>query len=286
MGRGQALLGHYGLFNMYDWASLRRYVNCQSSVAIAAGHGTEVGGGLKLWQVSDSDLTRKLCLFTLVRTKPQMLLRETIRKTKVLFHKTLRSFKSVIFVGYQKLPRSLSLNPFLGRSGNARTYTSDQFYNEFYDMLQSDLNRIKRVDDSSMRRSRDLEREDAANTETLKKQSSQKSVAVDGEVEEKKSKGSCELEKRECLNNSKSMDEGVHDLVQKMKELEMMDTGDVEHVLDIEEALHYYSRLTSPVYLDIVDKFFTDMHTEFSVQGSSISIKRSKSKGKLGSIRL
>jgi len=122
--------------------------------------------------------------------------------------------------------------------------------------------------------------EDAANTETLRKQSS----GEDGEVEEeKKSRGSCELEKKEWLK----MKEGGNELAQKMKELEMMDTGDVEHVLDIEEALHYYSRLTSPVYLDIVDKFFTDMHTEFSVQESSVTaVKRSKSKGRLGSIRL
>ncbi|BAT91601.1 hypothetical protein LR48_Vigan05g212800 [Vigna angularis] len=205
-----------------------------------------------------------------------MLLRETFRKTKVILHKTLRSFKSVIFGGYQKLPRSLSFNPFLGRSGNATTYTSDQFYNEFYDMLQSDLNRIKRgADNSSMSRSRE-EREDAAKAESLTEESTEKSVGEVGEMEEKKSKGSRELGKKE----------GVYDLAQKMKELEMMNTGDVEHVLDIEEALHYYSRLKSPVYLDIVDKFFNDMHTEFSVQESSISVKRSKSKGRLGSIRL
>ncbi|TKY48167.1 ATP-dependent RNA helicase DDX11 [Spatholobus suberectus] len=215
-----------------------------------------------------------------------MLLRETIRKTKLLFHKTLRSFKSVIFGGYQKLPRSLSFNPFLGRSGNARTYTSDQFYNEFYDMLQSDLNRIKRSDANSVSRSREQAMGDAAaHTEILTKQSPQKSIPEDGVVEEKKSKGNCQSGKKECLN-SKGMNEGVHDLAQKMKELEMMDSGDVEHVLDIEEALHYYSRLKSPVYLDIVDKFFTDMHSEISVPQSSISIKRSKSKGRLGSSRL
>ncbi|KAK7271914.1 hypothetical protein RJT34_28185 [Clitoria ternatea] len=214
-----------------------------------------------------------------------MLLRETIRKTKVLLHKTLRNFKSVIFGGYQKLPRSLSFNPFLGRSGNARTYTSDQFYNEFYDILQSDLNRGKRSDDKSMSRSREQAMGNAANAESLtgfSKQSPQKSVHEDG-VEEKKSKGNCQLSKRESLN-SKSMKEGAHDLAQKMRELEMMDSSDVEHVLDIEEALHYYSRLTSPVYLDIVDKFFTDMHYEISVPQSSVKIKRSKSKGRIGSI--
>lgn len=82
-------------------------------------------------------------------------------------------------------------------------------------------------------------------------------------------------------NKGKNKNEGVHELALKMKELEMNDSGDVEQVLDIEEALHYYSRLKSPVYLDIVDKFFTDMHSEFSVRN-----KHSKSKGRFGAIRL
>ncbi|KAJ1376359.1 hypothetical protein SESBI_50010 [Sesbania bispinosa] len=214
-----------------------------------------------------------------------MLLRETIRKTKLLLHKTLRNFKSFIFGGYQKLPRSLSFNPFLGRSGNTRTYTSDQFYNEFYDILQSDLNRINRNGDISMSMSREHQAmADATSTTggSLAKQSSQNE---DGGVKEKKSKGNSQLGKKEDLN-SKDKNEGAHDLAQKMKELEMMDSADVEHVLDIEEALHYYSRLTSPVYLDIVDKFFTDMHSEFSLPQSSVRIKHSKSKGRLGSIRL
>ncbi|KAG5512776.1 hypothetical protein RHGRI_038823 [Rhododendron griersonianum] len=47
-------------------------------------------------------------------------------------------------------------------------------------------------------------------------------------------------------------------MAQKMKELEMMDVNDVDHVLDIEEVLHLYSRLKSPVYPDIVNKF--DLH--------------------------
>ena len=43
---------------------------------------------------------------------------------------------------------------------------------------------------------------------------------------------------------------------QKLRELEMLDMNNVEYVLDIEEVLHYYSRLTCPAYLEIVDKFF------------------------------
>ncbi|KAL3005141.1 hypothetical protein AAZX31_08G202900 [Glycine max] len=69
-----------------------------------------------------------------------MLLRETFRKTKVFFNKSFQKFWSFFFGEYQKLPRSLSFNPFLSRVGNARTHTSDQRYN---DMLQSDLGRTK-----------------------------------------------------------------------------------------------------------------------------------------------
>lgn len=224
-----------------------------------------------------------------------MLLRETIRKTKFLFHRTLRNFKCFIFGGYQKLPRSLSFNTFLGRTGNAtKAYTSDQFYNEFYDILQCDLNRINRNGDISMSRSMG---DDAASSigshvssTSFAKQSPQKNNPEDGVViKEKRNKGNPQLGmmKEELKLNSKNKNEGVHDLAQKMKEFEMLDSGDVEHVLDIEEALHYYSRLTSPVYLDIVDQFFTDMHSEFSIpQSSSVSFKHSKSKGRLGSIRL
>jgi len=65
-------------------------------------------------------------------------------------------------------------------------------------------------------------------------------------------------------------------LAQKMKELDMMDSGDLEHVLDIEEALHYYSRLKSPVYLDIVDRFFIDINSDFTLPQPSVSFKCSK----------
>ncbi|KAL0743280.1 hypothetical protein Bca4012_084793 [Brassica carinata] len=46
----------------------------------------------------------------------------------------------------------------------------------------------------------------------------------------------------------------------KIKEMYAIDTGDIEQALDVEEALHYYSRLRSPVYLNIVDKFLNDLY--------------------------
>ncbi|KAJ4833424.1 hypothetical protein Tsubulata_034351 [Turnera subulata] len=52
-------------------------------------------------------------------------------------------------------------------------------------------------------------------------------------------------------------------VAQKLKELEMMDVSNIDHVLDIEEVLHYYSRLTCPAYLELVDKFFMEIYAEF-----------------------
>ncbi|KAI3759678.1 hypothetical protein L6452_07670 [Arctium lappa] len=69
-----------------------------------------------------------------------------------------------------------------------------------------------------------------------------------------------------CSKNGQNRDV----LEQKMKELEMMDMKDEEHVLDIEEVLHYYSLLTSPIYQGLVDKFFTDMYSEFLLPQPSI----------------
>ncbi|OIW03818.1 hypothetical protein TanjilG_30094 [Lupinus angustifolius] len=217
-----------------------------------------------------------------------MLLRETIHKTKVVFHKSLRNFKSFFLGGYKKLPRSLSFNPFLGRSGNARTYTSDQFYNEFYDILQSDLNSRCLQTQSTQTKSKNWSRgspmrnSEAVSVSTgtrsnvsFAKQNTQKSIPKYGVLKENKNKGNCQVGKKGDLD-SKNKIEGGKVLAQKMKELEMMESGDIEHELDIEEALHYYSRLSSPVYLGIVDKFFMDMHSEFSLPQSSVKVKGKK----------
>lgn len=105
-----------------------------------------------------------------------------------------------------------------------------------------------------------------------------------GGKEDKKKVRSSKLSKGEEQYYYKRNGEGNYALAQKMKELEMMDVSDMEHVLDVEEALHYYSRLKSPVYLSIVDKFFMDMYSEFSLPQASASISRSKRR--FGSIRL
>jgi hypothetical protein len=124
---------------------------------------------------------RKPLIFSLHRrTKTQMLLRKTIRKTKFLLRKTLRNFKCLIYGGYQKLPRSLSFNCRSRR--NARSYTNDQFYNEFYDILQSDLNRMNINDEIKA-----MEEAEKKNVSFVK-QSPQKNIIIEDEVKERKDK--------------------------------------------------------------------------------------------------
>jgi hypothetical protein len=199
-------------------------------------------------------------------------LRKTIHKTKSFFNKRLKNFRSFFSGGYQKLPRSLSFN-FLCNMDNAKAYSSDQFYNEFYDILQSDLSTMKMFGKGKEPAMEDTAR--SGNFMCFSKQSPQRST-YEGSVRS-------QLRKKEDLN-SQNMNKGAHVLAQKMKKLDMMESGDLEHVLDIEEALHYYSRLKSPVYLDIVDRFFIDINSDLTLPQPSASFKRSKER--LGPVQL
>ncbi|KZV56101.1 hypothetical protein F511_06118 [Dorcoceras hygrometricum] len=68
----------------------------------------------------------------------------------------------------------------------------------------------------------------------------------------------------------------VHALAQKMNDLELMDVNDDEdQVSDLEEVFHYYSLITCPVYLEIVDRFFMDMYSEYIVPHLSKSVNSS-----------
>ncbi|TYI60051.1 hypothetical protein E1A91_D10G078400v1 [Gossypium mustelinum] len=92
-----------------------------------------------------------------------------------------------------------------------------------------------------------------------------------GGKEEKNKVGSSQLSKGEEQFYIKRNGGESYALAKKMKELEMMNVGDMEHVLDVEEALHYYSRLKSPAYLSIVDRFFKEMYSEIFIPPASSS---------------
>lgn len=212
----------------------------------------------------------------------QMLLNETIDKSKNLFHKILQNLKSS-FGGYKKLPKSLSLNPFSCGCGKLKNCKADQYYTQFYDEWETHLNKISKS--NAAMASKDVMKEENGCSESIvfPKQSPVKAKQEAG-LKEKKKIGSSHLGKAKESNAQDMVNSGGFALAQKMKEFEMMDAGDVEQVLDIEEALHYYSRLRSPVYVDIVDKFFTDMYSEPSIPPPPVSINNSKRR--FGSFRL
>lgn len=212
-----------------------------------------------------------------------MQLRESIQKTKKFFHKTLQNLKSLLFGGYQKLPKPATFNPFSCGNSNIKNHQIDQYYTNFCNEWECDLEKAMTRKNNGIMVSKEpiTDQNHVSNESSMKLAKSPLKKKEEGGKEEKNKK-SCQLRKGEQC--SKSMNEGSYALAQRMKELEMMDVSDVEHVLDVEEALHYYSRLKSPVYLDMVDKFFTNMYTEFSAPQAPASINNSKRR--LGSIRL
>ncbi|XP_060675983.1 uncharacterized protein LOC132805136 [Ziziphus jujuba] len=213
-----------------------------------------------------------------------MLIKETINKRKNFFHKTLQNLKSFFLGGYQKLPKSLSFNPFSCASGKLKNYKGDHYYTDFYDEWESHLDKLSKRDGNDTTASKDvMKEENTSGGNIIFPEPSPVKTKQEGGLKEKKKIGGSNLGKVK-ESNAQKMNSGGYALAQKMKELEIMDAGDVEQVLDIEEALHYYSRLKSPVYVDIVDKFFMDMYSESTIPAAPVNINHSKRR--FGSFRL
>ncbi|WCJ40749.1 hypothetical protein M5689_021657 [Euphorbia peplus] len=216
-----------------------------------------------------------------------MQLKESIAKTKFLFHKSIKNLKSVFLVRYEKLPKASSCNPFLCAGGSLKKNQMDQYYAEFCNEWECDLE--KALKSKKKKTSTDVAEEAVQGEEDYGVDDSSMKHPIMSPVKKKECGVKEEKMKkifypRKGEQASKKQNDGDYALAKKMKELEMMDVGDVDHVLDVEEALHYYSRLKSPVYLDMVDKFFTDMYKDFAVPQPSASINSSRRR--LRSIRL
>ncbi|XWS20303.1 hypothetical protein CRYUN_Cryun31cG0088900 [Craigia yunnanensis] len=208
----------------------------------------------------------------------KMLLMESIQKTKNFFHKTVKNLKSFFFVGYQQLSKPPLPDPFSCTGGSRKKHQKDRFYTNFYKEWEVGLEKAKtrkKNDTVTLKEQMRVEDECSGSFINFADKSPVKNKKQNGGKEEKKKVRSSKLSKGEEQFYYKR-NGGNYALAQKMMELEMMDVGDMEHVLDVEEALHYYSRLRSPVYLSIVDKFFMDMYSEFSVPQASASINSSK----------
>ncbi|KAJ0745452.1 hypothetical protein HanPI659440_Chr10g0398811 [Helianthus annuus] len=180
---------------------------------------------------SHSHCELSLSLSLIHTQKPsRMLLRITYSNTKRFLKSTIHTFKSYFAGGYQRLPKTPHCNPFSctgSRSGAALHATR---FNRSYRQPENSPNLIE---PSNM----NLKQPNMINSHEENTKSDEDEDENQDEVLSK------------CL------------VTRKLKELEMMDQNNVDLVVDIEEVLHYYSRLTCPVYRDIIEKFFVDMYS-------------------------
>lgn len=217
-----------------------------------------------------------------------LLLRDTISKARRLFNNTLQNFKTMLSGGYQRLPKTPPFHPF-SCGHHSKLHHSFRELESFYDdlddqwgddpheemkkkkkktMMTTTVKNIKepwgqsRLEDSyngSFMKFAGTGALRGRNHNHSRKQSEEK---VDRSIrkDEGGEPSSRSLRLEECST-----------VTERLKELELMDMSNVDHLLDIEEVLHYYSRITCPFYIDIVNKFFMEMYADVVPPTTTIS---------------
>ncbi|KAK7319993.1 hypothetical protein RJT34_04722 [Clitoria ternatea] len=232
-----------------------------------------------------------------------MLLRTSISNTKKFLQKTLDNLKSLFSPRYQKLPKTPPHNnQFSCSVDHAAPSFKDleKFYSDFTQQWDSEKgkrtrNRSKKkggVLSCPTKQKKELCNEIESFTSLNNKSSEQKKNDIEmekiEECDKRKNKRSLthqrEKEQDSSLNSKGKRGNGISIVEKTLRELEMLEKSNVDYILDIEEVLHYYSRLTCPLYLEIVDKFFIEMYSEF-FGGASAATPRTHHRMKLRSIR-
>lgn len=199
-----------------------------------------------------------------------------ISKAKKLFQKTLQSFKAMLSDGYQRLPKTPPFNPF-SCGNDPKLHNSfrelDSRYNNltdrFGDTPDKEMKKKKTVKKKMKDRRRKQNKEDPYNGSFMKFARFSSIELRDhhhtGKGEDQKTEKEEEeyKEQREEPSSNCQIVDACYTITESLKELEKMDVSNVDHLLDIEEVLHYYSRITCPLYVDIVNKFFMEMYAEF-----------------------
>lgn len=188
-----------------------------------------------------------------------MLLRSSISTTKKFFKKTLCNFKSFFSNSYHRLPKAappFAAGPDMDKDSTFHFISSQKEVKNGSFMknsngLANSVHFSKTIDETQMERV----------------EKNQQSIRIRA-THQRKTQENCESSLKNSTLNQ--YDERRMCLVaKKIKELEKLDARNVDHTLDIEEVLHYYSRLTCPTYLEIVDKFFMEIFAEFCSNHSS-----------------
>ncbi|KAA8540414.1 hypothetical protein F0562_024667 [Nyssa sinensis] len=174
--------------------------------------------------------------------------------------------------GYQKLPKTPPLNPFSCSDSNPKMQQLDQFYRDFSEQWESDPDKMMKRKKKNLVSAKEPAKEENPRSQSFMKLEHHSIVNNKHDMRVKEERTGSSLEGRNGETSSQGGNGGGNVLAEKMKELEMMDVNDMDHVLDIEEVLHYYSHLKCPVYVDIVDKFFMDIYSEFFLPQPSVSV--------------
>ncbi|KAF5190962.1 hypothetical protein FRX31_019450 [Thalictrum thalictroides] len=198
-----------------------------------------------------------------------MLLKKTISSTKKFFKNSIQSFKSLLSGGYEKLPKATPFNPLSCSVGDSKARQSfrelDNFYLDFTNQWDFNEKKVRKRN-----KKQDKVEVIMNDHEEVYKGSFMNSVnqsPLEGGDSNKDMQSSHQESERNSSNVVK--EEGNLLVMQRLKELQKMDLNDVNTVLDIDEVLHYYSRLTSPAYLQIVDRFFMQVYSEFFINSST-----------------
>uniref|UniRef100_A0A7C9A5K7 OVATE domain-containing protein n=1 Tax=Opuntia streptacantha TaxID=393608 RepID=A0A7C9A5K7_OPUST len=213
-----------------------------------------------------------------------MRLRNSISNTKKFIQRTIDGFKSLLSKGnmYERLPKAPPFHPFsCGRDatdGDTETGYKDldNFYSEFTHQWDSNKTRVRNKGQKKPFFTRTQKAQEFYNADTSQKTASVGITRTEEFCPENHAEG------REFLKTKRPnyvMSQGrkqspdlcsrsvrerrLYLVAEKLKELDLMAEGSADHNMDAAEILHYYSRLTCPAYLDIVDKFFTEMCAEF-----------------------
>lgn len=218
------------------------------------------------------------------------MLLSSISSTKKFFQKTIKNFKSFFSPGYQRLPKasphtphfsySVAASSAMDMTSNTSYQEMEKLYTDFSDQWESEneKTRRRRIKKKATLPSKQESSEVYSGSYISLSNAShaQKKNKVEKKVEgdnnnnnHQNNKSNFSLQKGRKKESPPFMSIGMREhshrycmVEQKLRELEMLDMNNVEYVLDIEEVLHYYSRLTCPAYLEIVDKFFLEMYSE------------------------
>ncbi|TKY60894.1 ATP-dependent RNA helicase DDX11 [Spatholobus suberectus] len=209
-----------------------------------------------------------------------MLLGSSISNTKKFLQKTLENFKSCFSAGYQKLPKtpphnqlsySVAAASVLDMDNNPCYKDLEKFYSDFTQQWDSEKEKGRRRSkkkgalSSPPKQKEKVHHDFSLNnaSQEQKKNQVEKREECDTRKNKKGLTHQKGKQKDSSLNFIGTRENGNCMVEKKLRELEMLDMSDVDYVLDIEEVLHYYSRLTCPVYLEIVEKFFMEVYSEF-----------------------